>query len=80
MKEKLGEVLAFLEELRPGEDFVAAEDFVGQGLLDSYDILMLVAHLDKRYSIAIAGIDIVPENLQNLGSIERLLERYGVAL
>jgi acyl carrier protein len=45
-------------------------------MLDSYDILMLVAELDKNYGISIAGVDILPENLRNIASIEKLLAKY----
>jgi len=69
-----------LKEIRPEEDFSASTDFIGDGLLDSFDLLMLVSALDRRYGISIAGTDILPENFRNLGTIRALLRRSGGVL
>ena len=68
-----------LKEIRPEFDFTASQDFVGDGMLDSYDIVTLVSDLDKAYGISISGLDIVPENFQNIASIQKLLQKYGQA-
>ena len=57
-------------------NFSESEDFIGDGMLDSYDILMLVAELDKSHGISIAGVDILPENLRNFALNEKLLAKY----
>ena len=66
-----------LKEIRPEFDFTASQDFIGDGMLDSYDIITLVSDLDKAYGISISGLDIVPENFQNIASIQKLLQKYG---
>jgi acyl carrier protein len=66
-----------LKEIRPEFDFTASQDFVGDGMLDSYDIITLVSDLDKAYGISISGVDIVPEYFQNIASIQKLLQKYG---
>lgn len=67
-----------LTGIRPEFNFSDSEDFISDGMLDSYDVLMLVAELDKTYGISIAGMDILPENLRNIASIEKLLAKYTV--
>lgn len=67
-----------LNDIRPEFDFTTSDDFIGDGMLDSFDVVTLVSELDKTYSISIDGVDILPENFQNLGAIRALLERYGV--
>jgi len=47
-------------------------------MLDSFDMVMLVATLDKTFGISIAGVDIIPENFQNLDTIAALLNKYGI--
>ena len=47
-------------------------------MLDSFDMVTLVATLDKTYGISIQGTDIVPENFKNLQTIEALLRQCGV--
>ena len=66
-----------LKGIRPEFDFAASQDFLGDGMLDSFDMMTLVSDLDKEYRISIAGVDIVPENFQNIASIQELLRRYG---
>ena len=66
-----------LREIRPEFDFTASSDFIADGMLDSFDMVTLVATLDKTYGISIQGTDIVPENFQNLRTIEALLRQSG---
>jgi acyl carrier protein len=69
---------SILSEIRPEFDFTASQDFMADGMLDSFDMITLVAALDKTYGISIQGTDIVPENFKNLQTIEALLRRCGV--
>ncbi len=67
-----------LKEIRPEFDFTTSNDFMADGMLDSFDMVTLVSTLDKTYGISIPGTDIVPENFQNLQTIEALLRKCGV--
>lgn len=67
-----------LKAIRPEHDFTSSANFIEEGMLDSYDIVMLVADLDKTYRITLAGVDIVPGNFGSIQAIEALLRRYGV--
>jgi acyl carrier protein len=69
-----------LAEIRPEFDFAAAADFVAEGMLDSFDMMMLVAALDKTYGISIPGTDIVPENFKNVHTIAALVRQSGARL
>lgn len=66
-----------LAEIRPEFDFSTSQDFIGDGMLDSFDMTVLVLELEKAFSISIEGIDILPENFKNLAAIGKLLKRYG---
>jgi acyl carrier protein len=74
------EILQILSEIRPEFDFMKSSNFIEDGLLDSFDIVTLVSSLDRKYSISIDGVDILPENFFNLESIESLLFKYGVKI
>jgi acyl carrier protein len=69
-----------LKEIRPEFDFSASNDFLADGMLDSFDMVTLVAALDKNYGISIRGTDILPENFQNLQTIETLLRNSGAKI
>ena len=67
-----------LKGIRPEFDFTTATDWLGDGMLDSFDMVTLVATLDKTYGISIAGEEIIPEHFKNLAAIAALLKKYGV--
>lgn len=71
-------VIDFLQELRPEFDFMTSEDYIEDGMLDSFDVVSLVSMMDKEYGISIKGREIVPENFSNLDKIQALVKRYGV--
>jgi acyl carrier protein len=73
-------IAEILKEIRPEFDFTTSNDFMADGMLDSFDMVTLVAALDKTYGISIEGTQILPENFQNLQTIEALVRKYGVQL
>ena len=75
MKKK---ILDFLTEIRPEFDFAASSNFIEEGMLDSFDIVSLVASLDEEYGISIDGTEILPENFSSVDSIFQLLIKNGV--
>ena len=71
-------ILSILKEIRSEFDFTTSKDFISDGMLDSFDVVTLVATLDETFSISIEGIDILPENFNSIEAIRKLLEKYGV--
>lgn len=63
------QIVAILKTIRPETDFSASQDFVADGLLDSFDLVSLVSEIDEKFSISIEGTNIVPENFCNLRAI-----------
>lgn len=74
----MSKVPAILAEIRPELDLSQSTDFFEEGILDSFDLVTLVAALDRTYGISIDGMDIVPENFSNVEAIEKLLVAQGV--
>ena len=68
-------LIKILEEIRPEFDFKNEGNFVDSGMLDSFDIITLVSDIEEQFSVTISGIDVVPENFNNLSDILRLIER-----
>lgn len=69
------EILGMLAELRPEFDFTESDDFVMDGLLDSFDIISLTSMIEEAYHVKIDGLDIVPENFSSVNSIEALIQK-----
>jgi D-alanine--poly(phosphoribitol) ligase subunit 2 len=71
--EKIKEIIL---SIQPGIDFASVSDLIGDGYLDSLDVIRLVSQLDTVYGISIAGADMNPENFKTLESIKKMLEKY----
>lgn len=69
-----------LKEIRPEFDFKNCEDFFLAGMIDSLDLITLIASLDQTYGISIEGTDIIPENFKNINAIENMLKKYKVKI
>lgn len=72
-------VLEVLKGIRPEFDFTTSEDFIADGMLDSFDVVTLITELDQSYGISIAGTDVLPENVRNIAAIKQLLGKYGIS-
>jgi acyl carrier protein len=73
----MARLIQILQTIRPEMVFSESQNFIDDGLLDSFDLVTLVATLDKEFGISIPGTDIVPENFQNLDTIAALLKKLG---
>jgi acyl carrier protein len=76
----MNDVIAILNEIRPGQDFTEPENFFDQGVLDSLDLTTLVAALESRYGIFVDVDEIVADNFRNLKAIKTLLVQKGVSV
>ena len=69
-------ILETLLSVSPEGEFLNSDNFILDGLLDSFDIVILVSDLDKKFNISIEGIDIIANNFTNLESITTLVSSY----
>ena len=70
-------ILELLREIRPEFDFENSTDFIEDGYLDSFDIAALVEMIENAFGIVIDGLDILPENFQNIDSIIKVIGKNG---
>lgn len=76
MKEQIIEILT---ELRPEFDFTENVNFIEEGMIDSLDVVNLVAELESAFNINIDGLDVLPENFSTIENIMNLLSKNSVA-
>lgn len=69
------DILSMLKELRPEFNFEESEDFVEDGLLDSFDIVSLITMLEEKYSVKIDGLEVIPENFLSVDAIVALVKK-----
>lgn len=70
-------ILNILKGIRPEFDFVDSDDFVEDGYLDSFDVIELIACIEKELGVVIDGLDILPDNFKNLDAIVKTIKRNG---
>ncbi len=69
------ELKAILQELHEDVDFEQEEALIDDGILDSFDIVTLVAEIDARLGAVIPAEALIPENFNSLGAIWDLICR-----
>lgn len=74
------QIISILAELRPEFDYHTSENYIEDGMLDSFDIISLVSELEERFAIKIDGLDILPENFVSADSIAALVRKNGGTL
>lgn len=72
--EKLYSMLA---EIKPEHDFTQSEDYIEDGLLDSFDLISLISMLEEEYHIVVDALEIVPENFCNVEAMAELVRKSG---
>lgn len=68
-------LLNILSSLHPDVDFETAADLVDSGLLDSFDIVTIVAEIDGEYGVRIPAEALVPENFNSARALYALVRR-----
>ncbi|MBO5090241.1 MAG: acyl carrier protein [Clostridia bacterium] len=69
------ELLEILCELHPDVDFESCTTLIDDKVLDSFDIVTLVAEIDDKFSVAIPAGELVPENFNSAQAIYALIEK-----
>ena len=68
--EKLTQILT---NLRPDIEFNENERLIDDGILDSFDIIMLVGELNEGFDIEIGVEHLLPENFNSAKAMENLI-------
>ena len=69
------QLLEILKKMHPEVDFSAEEDLIGEGILDSLDIVTLITEINGTFDVSIPAEEIVPENFASAETIWALIER-----
>ena len=68
-------IIAILTELHPNMDFATADGLIDDGILDSLDIVSLVASIDTEFGVPVPAEEIIPENFNSAEALWSLVER-----
>lgn len=68
-------LLNILNELHPDVDFETCTTLIDDQILDSFDIVTLVAEIDGEFDVQIPAEELIPENFNSAKALYALIER-----
>ena len=68
-------LMELLRTLKPEIDFETEKSLIDDGLLESFDVITLIAEIEDQFGVEIPAEEIVPENLNSAGGIWDLIVR-----
>lgn len=69
------DLLEILRGMHPEVDFNAEEDLIGEGILDSLDIVTLITEINSTFDVSIPAEEVLPENFSSAKAIMDLIVR-----
>lgn len=69
------ELMNLLTALKPEIDFEREKELIDDGLLESFDVITLIAEIEDQFGIEVPAEEIMPENFNSAEDIWRLLEQ-----
>ena len=71
----IDKLLTILSDLHPETDFSEHSALIDEKVLDSFDIVTIVADVDDAYGVSIPAEEIVPENFNSARALFALIQR-----
>ena len=68
-------LLDILMEIYDSIDWKAQKALVNDRLLDSFAVISLIAELEEQFDIEIEAAEIIPENLNSVDAIWKMIQR-----
>ena len=69
------QLLEILKQMHPDVDFESVDDMIGDGILDSLDIVTLITEINNTFDVSIPAEEVIPENFASVESLWSLIER-----
>lgn len=73
------DLLQILRELHPDVDFETCTTLIDDKILDSFDIVSLIAEIDNTFDVAVPAEEIVPENFNSAEALWAMIQRLDEA-
>ena len=69
------ELLEILSELHPEVDFTSCDTLIDDKILDSFDIVSVIAEINERFDVTITAEKITPENFNSASALFALIQQ-----
>lgn len=71
----MDKLLEILSEVRPDVDFKNETKLIDNGILDSLNIMEIIAEISDEFDIELSPADIVPVNFNSAESLWAMIQR-----
>lgn len=71
----MDKLINILKDLHPDVDFESEDKLIDGGILDSFDIVTLVAEIDVDFDVQIPAEELTPENFNSAHALYALVQR-----
>lgn len=68
-------LLNILNEIHPDVDFDTCTTLIDDQILDSFDIVTLVAEIDAEFDVQIPAEELIPENFNSAKALYALIQK-----
>lgn len=69
------QLLEILTELHPEVDFETCETLIDDKILDSFDIISIIAEINDVFDVTVSAEYIIPENFNSAKALYELIEK-----
>ncbi len=69
------EIIDILNEVKPGVDYENEGHLISNGIITSFDLVLLVSLLNDRLGVNITVVDLIPENFESVDAISNLVKK-----
>ena len=69
------ELIEILEDINSDVDYNTCQNLVDDGVLTSFELVVLVTQINDTFGVSIPPAWIVPENFNSAAAIYRMIER-----
>ncbi len=69
------DLLEILRDLHPEVDFESCETLIDDKILDSFDIVSIIAEVNDQFEVTISAEHIIPENFNSARALYELIQR-----
>ena len=69
------QLMKILKNMHPAVDFSVEDDLIGNGVLDSLDIVTLITEINSEFDVSIPAEEILPENFNSAEALYALICR-----
>lgn len=68
-------IVEIVRSVRPEIDFSRGEDVELYGVLDSFDVILIVEEIEDKFGVLVDAESVVPENFTSVKTLKNLVQR-----